>query len=154
MACPDSRTKEGFETQLGVNHLAHFLLFQLLQPTLLKSATPAFNSRVVALSSSGHRTSAVRFDDLDFSKAGYDPWLAYGQSKTANVSLSVFDVLACMSCFRAACGPHKVLFCISSITSHCTDQLVHLAALWCICEMSAAQIAALLQSLIPLWAHA
>lgn len=87
MACPESKTQEGFEMQFGANHLAHFLLFQLLKPTLLASSTPAFNSRVVALSSSNHRMSGIRFDDLDFKKGGYDPFLAYGQAKTANVSL-------------------------------------------------------------------
>jgi NAD(P)-dependent dehydrogenase (short-subunit alcohol dehydrogenase family) len=89
MACLEGRTKEGFETQFGVNHLAHFLLFQLLKPTLLASSTPAFNSRVVSLSSSGHRACGIQFDDLDFKKAGYNPWQAYGQAKTANVSLLI-----------------------------------------------------------------
>ena len=86
MATPEGTTKDGFETQLGVNHLAHFLLFQLLKPTLLASSTPDFHSRVVSLSSSSHRASGVHLDDLDLKKAGYDPWVAYSQSKTANVS--------------------------------------------------------------------
>lgn len=88
MATPEGTTQDGFETQFGVNHLGHFLLFQLLKPTLLASSTPHFNSRVVSLASSNHRFSAVQFDDLGFKKAGYQPYLSYGQSKTANVSCS------------------------------------------------------------------
>ncbi|KAK9802621.1 hypothetical protein WJX73_005824 [Symbiochloris irregularis] len=84
MACPEGKTKDGFETQLGVNHLAHFLLFQLLKPTLLASSTPEFNSRVVAVSSSGHRGGSVQFDDLNFEN-GYNKWKAYAQSKTAMI---------------------------------------------------------------------
>lgn len=85
MAAPYSTTEDGFELQLGTNHYAHFLLFQLLKPLLL-SSTP---SRVVCLSSSGHRRSPVRFDDIDFSGGEtYDRWLAYGQSKTANIYMA------------------------------------------------------------------
>ncbi|KAK7420368.1 hypothetical protein QQX98_002791 [Neonectria punicea] len=54
MATPEGRTKDGFETQFGINHVGHFLLFELLQSTLLASSTPAFNSRVVVLSSLAH----------------------------------------------------------------------------------------------------
>ena len=84
MATPEGKTKDGLETQFGVNHIAHFLLFQLLKPTLLASSTPAFNSRVVMLSSSAHKRSPVLFGDFNQQKKGYDPWIAYGQSKTAN----------------------------------------------------------------------
>ena len=56
MASPEGKTKDGFETQFGVNHLAHHLLFQLLKPALLASAAPGFCSRVVCLSSVGERT--------------------------------------------------------------------------------------------------
>jgi NAD(P)-dependent dehydrogenase (short-subunit alcohol dehydrogenase family) len=85
MATPEGRTEDGFETQFGTNHVAHFLLFQLLKPTLLHSSTPSFNSRVVMVSSSGHGFSPVLFGDFDLKKRGYDPWIAYGQSKTANI---------------------------------------------------------------------
>ncbi|TPX56365.1 hypothetical protein PhCBS80983_g04571 [Powellomyces hirtus] len=85
MACPQGKTKEGFETQFGTNHLGHFLLFQLLKDALLSSSTPAFNSRVVAVSSMGHRSSPILFDDYNFEKTAYAPWTAYGQSKTANI---------------------------------------------------------------------
>lgn len=85
MACPESRTHDGFETQFGTNHLGHFLLFQLLKPLLLSSSSPTSASRVIMVSSRGHRSKPVQLDDLDFSKAGYSPWAAYGQSKTANI---------------------------------------------------------------------
>ena len=88
MACPEGQTKEGHETQFGVNHLAHYLLFQLLKPALLASSTPGFQSRVVSLSSGSHRSGRIHFDDLNLKKMGYDPWVAYNQSKTANVSLT------------------------------------------------------------------
>ncbi|DBB06812.1 TPA: hypothetical protein ACH3X3_009474 [Trebouxia sp. C0006] len=88
MACPEGHTKEGFETQFGTNHVAHFLLFQLLKPALLASSTPEFNSRLVSVSSSGHEYSRILFDDLNLKKAGYDMWKAYGQSKTANIYLA------------------------------------------------------------------
>lgn len=88
MATPEGRTADGFETQFGTNHLAHFLLFQLLKPTLLASSTPGFNSRVVCLSSSGHRGAGIQFDDYNFEKGDYAPWTAYGQSKTANIYMA------------------------------------------------------------------
>ena len=89
MATPEGRTKDGFETQFGTNHLAHFFLFQLLKSTLLKSSTLAFQSRVVCVSSTGHRYSTVQFDDYNFdTPSSYDPWKAYGQSKTGNVYLA------------------------------------------------------------------
>ncbi|KAJ3117509.1 hypothetical protein HDU96_006438 [Phlyctochytrium bullatum] len=88
MACPEGTTKDGFETQFGTNHLGHFLLFHLLKPALLASSTPAFHSRVVSVSSAGHRISPL---DIDLVRAGfkkyptYVPFVAYGQSKLANV---------------------------------------------------------------------
>lgn len=88
MATPEGRTADGFETQLGTCHLAHFLLFQLLKPTLLSSSTETFNSRVIALSSSGHRGGGIRFEDYNFEKETYSPWVAYGQAKTANIYMA------------------------------------------------------------------
>ncbi|KAM5343373.1 hypothetical protein ACJ41O_011910 [Fusarium nematophilum] len=85
MATPEGKTEDGFETQFGTNHLGHFLLFQLLKPALLASTTLSFQSRVVSLASMAHRNGGVRFDDINFEKEAYDPWLAYGQSKTANI---------------------------------------------------------------------
>lgn len=88
MTCPEGTTRDGFETHFGVNHLGHFLLFELLRPALLASSTPAFHSRVVTVTSLGHRFSPVRFDDLDLKRHGYHPFIAYGQSKTANIYLA------------------------------------------------------------------
>jgi NAD(P)-dependent dehydrogenase (short-subunit alcohol dehydrogenase family) len=87
MAVPYGQTEDGFELQFGTNHVGHFLLFQLLKDTLLKSSTPEFNSRVVAVSSTGHRISPVLFEQNFDWKDGkdYNSWIAYGQSKTANV---------------------------------------------------------------------
>ncbi|KAK9440794.1 short chain dehydrogenase [Metarhizium brunneum] len=86
MACPYTKTKDGFERQFAVNHLAHYLFTRLLLPTLISSSTPAFNSRIVNVSSSGHGMSPVNFDNYNFDQPdSYDPWLSYGQSKTANI---------------------------------------------------------------------
>ncbi|KAI1749381.1 hypothetical protein F4782DRAFT_533500 [Xylaria castorea] len=85
---PEGRTADGFEVHLGTNHLSHFLLFQLLKPTLLRSSTPDFQSRVVAVSSTAHRTAPLNFDDLNFEKRKYDGVAAYGQSKLANVYMA------------------------------------------------------------------
>ncbi|KAI1128902.1 hypothetical protein F5Y10DRAFT_164695 [Nemania abortiva] len=85
---PEGRTQDGFEVHLGTNHLAHFLLFELLKPTLLRSSTPEFHSRVVAVSSTAHRTAPLNFDDLNFEKRKYDGVAAYGQSKLANVYMA------------------------------------------------------------------
>lgn len=89
MATPEGRTKDGFETQFGTNHVAHFLLFQLLKPTLLKSSAMGFQSRVICVSSFGHREGPIRFDDYNFDKpSSYNAWAAYGQSKTANIYMA------------------------------------------------------------------
>lgn len=85
MACPFGLTEDGYERQLGSNHFGHFLLFRLLEPMLSQSGTEAAPSRVIALSSGGHRFGGVRFDDMNFEKGPYDPLAAYGQSKTANI---------------------------------------------------------------------
>lgn len=85
MACPLERTPQGWELQLATNHLGHFLLTGLLVPLLRESAP----SRVVSVSSRGHRFSPVVFDDLHYERRPYDKWEAYGQSKTANVLFAV-----------------------------------------------------------------
>jgi NAD(P)-dependent dehydrogenase (short-subunit alcohol dehydrogenase family) len=80
MACPYSTTVDGFESQFGVNHLAHFVLVTSLLPEL-KAGKPA---RVVMVSSVANKIGGVNFDDINWEK-NYDKWLAYGQSKTANI---------------------------------------------------------------------
>ncbi|MCY3616922.1 MAG: shikimate dehydrogenase, partial [Acidimicrobiaceae bacterium] len=80
MSCPEGRTADGFETQFGTNHLGHFALTARLMPLLLAADRP----RVVTLSSGGHRISDVALDDPNFERADYDPWIAYGRSKSAN----------------------------------------------------------------------
>lgn len=85
MASPEGQTKDGFETQFGTNHLGHFLLFQLLKPTLLSSSSKDFNSRVVVVSSTGHRGGKIHFGDFAMKKSGYTPWKAYGQAKLATL---------------------------------------------------------------------
>ena len=85
MACPLARTAQGFEMQFATNHLGHFLLAGLLAPALLRGAP----SRVVSVSSRGHRFSPVVFEDIHFERRPYDKWSAYGQSKTANVLFAV-----------------------------------------------------------------
>jgi NAD(P)-dependent dehydrogenase (short-subunit alcohol dehydrogenase family) len=84
MATPEGRTADGFETQFGTNHLGHFLLVNRLRPLL--AGGPA---RIVNLSSAGHRFSNVVLDDINFEQSPYDPWLAYGRSKTANILFAV-----------------------------------------------------------------
>lgn len=82
-------TKDGFEAQFGTNHLAHFLLFQRLKKLLLSSATPDFPSKVICVSSSGHKETGIHFDDPQLAQPGvYGPWIGYGQSKTANVYMA------------------------------------------------------------------
>jgi NAD(P)-dependent dehydrogenase (short-subunit alcohol dehydrogenase family) len=85
MACPLARTAEGCELQFGTNHIGHFLLTALLVPALKSSAA----ARIVNLSSNGHRTAPVDFDDPQFERRHYEKWLAYGQAKTANILFSV-----------------------------------------------------------------
>ena len=91
MAAPYGTTKDGFETQIGVNHFAHFLLFELLKPLLLETAkTDGTSSRVVNLSSAGHRMGTVQFSnnaELEKWNKGenYHKWASYGQAKTANI---------------------------------------------------------------------
>ncbi len=80
MATPLSYTEDGFESQFGTNHIGHFALTAGLLPAL----KAAGNARVVALTSIGHRRSGIHFDDLNFRERPYEPFLGYGQSKTAN----------------------------------------------------------------------
>jgi NAD(P)-dependent dehydrogenase (short-subunit alcohol dehydrogenase family) len=85
MATPLTRTAEGWELQFATNHLGHFALATGLHGAL----AAAGNARVVSVSSSAHRRSAVIFEDIHFLRRPYEPWLAYGQSKTANILFAV-----------------------------------------------------------------
>ncbi len=80
MACPYSKTADGYEAQFGVNHLAHFLFVTSILSEL-KAGKPA---RVVIVSSVANKFGNINFDDINWEK-NYDKWLAYGQSKTANI---------------------------------------------------------------------
>lgn len=80
MACPETRVGPGWEAQFGVNHMGHFALTSALMPLLQKTA----GTRVVSLTSTGHKTSDIHWDDIQFTTGHYDKWQAYGQSKTAN----------------------------------------------------------------------
>ena len=83
MATPFGHTDDGFETQFGTNHLGHFVLVN----RLMSSVRPG--GRVVIVSSNGHRGADVDLDDPNFDITPYDPWVAYGRSKTANSLFAV-----------------------------------------------------------------
>ena len=86
MAAPQGKTADGFETQFGINHLGHFVFVNRLA-SLLRDG-----SRVVMLSSAGHRFADVDVGDPNFEHRAYDPWLGYGGAKTSNILFAVeFD---------------------------------------------------------------
>lgn len=85
MAEPLNRTPEGWEHQFATNHLGHFGLALGLHDALAEAG----NARIVSVSSSAHLRSPVVFDDIHFENREYEPWSAYGQSKTANVLFAV-----------------------------------------------------------------
>ncbi|RKR90458.1 NAD(P)-dependent dehydrogenase (short-subunit alcohol dehydrogenase family) [Micromonospora pisi] len=85
MASPEQRTTDGWEMQFATNHLGHFALTFGLYEAL----AAAGGARIVAVSSSAHMLSPVIFDDVQFYFRAYDPWLAYGQSKSANILFAV-----------------------------------------------------------------
>lgn len=84
MATPETYTRHGWGLQLATNHLGHFAL-----ALGLHDALAAEGARVVSVSSSDHQLSPVVLDDLHFRFRPYDPWLAYGQSRTANILFAV-----------------------------------------------------------------
>lgn len=81
MCCPQGKTKDGFETHFGTNHLGHFLLTMLLLPRMVQSR-PA---RIVNVSSAAHMRGHIDFADLNWEKREYSAIGAYGQSKLANI---------------------------------------------------------------------
>jgi NAD(P)-dependent dehydrogenase (short-subunit alcohol dehydrogenase family) len=86
MATPFGKTIDGFEIQFGVNHIGHFELVNRLEPLLVD------HGRLVVLSSQAHRLSDVDLDDPNFEAQDYEPFVAYGRSKTANALFAVeFD---------------------------------------------------------------
>lgn len=86
MATPFGHTADGFETQFGTNHLGHFVLVNRIAPLIRAGG------RLINLSSAGHRFSNVDLEDPNFERTPYDPFLAYGRSKTANILFAVaFD---------------------------------------------------------------
>ncbi len=84
MACPETRVGPGWEAQFATNHLGHYALINRLWPALIADG----GARVVALSSTGHKLSPIRWDDVQF-EADYDKWVAYGQAKTANALFAI-----------------------------------------------------------------
>lgn len=84
MASPEQRVGPGWEAQFATNHLGHYTLVNALWPALAASG----DARVISLSSTGHKLSPIRFDDVNFD-GGYDKWRAYGQAKTANALFAV-----------------------------------------------------------------
>jgi len=86
MATPFSHTADGFEAQFGTNHLGHFVLANRIVPLIRAGG------RLINVSSSGHRFSNVDLQDPNFERTPYDPFVAYGRSKTANILFAVaFD---------------------------------------------------------------
>jgi len=86
MATPFGHTADGFETQFGTNHLGHFVLVNRIAPLIRAGG------RLVNLSSAGHRFANVDLEDPNFERTPYDPFVAYGRSKTANILFAVaFD---------------------------------------------------------------
>jgi NAD(P)-dependent dehydrogenase (short-subunit alcohol dehydrogenase family) len=86
MATPFGHTTDGFETQFGTNHLGHFVFVNRIAPLIRAGG------RLITLSSSGHRFSNVDLGDSNFERTAYEPFVAYGRSKTANILFAVaFD---------------------------------------------------------------
>jgi NAD(P)-dependent dehydrogenase (short-subunit alcohol dehydrogenase family) len=86
MATPFGHTADGFETQFGTNHLGHFVLVNRIA-SLIRDG-----GRLINLSSSGHRYANVDLDDPNFERTPYEPFVAYGRSKTSNILFAVaFD---------------------------------------------------------------
>jgi len=86
MATPFGHTADGFETQFGTNHLGHFVLVNRIA-SLVRAG-----GRLINLSSAGHRYSTIDLEDPNFEHTPYDPFVAYGRSKTANILFAVeFD---------------------------------------------------------------
>jgi NAD(P)-dependent dehydrogenase (short-subunit alcohol dehydrogenase family) len=111
MATPLRRTTDGFELQIGTNHLGHFALTGLLLDRI--------TDRVVTVSSSGHRMGHIRFDDLNWDHGRYSRWGAYGQAKLANL-LFTYELqrrLAAAGSRRSAMAAHPG-YAATNLQSH------------------------------------
>ena len=116
MATPEGRTADGFETQFGTNHLGHFVLVNRLRPLL--AGGPA---RIVNLTSAGHRFSDVVLDDVNFEQTAYDPWQAYGRSKTANILFAVELDRRGRATAQRACAVHPGTI-LTELGRHLTEE--------------------------------
>ncbi|KIX03372.1 uncharacterized protein Z518_06924 [Rhinocladiella mackenziei CBS 650.93] len=120
-------SKQGIEIQFATNHVGHFLFTKLLWPKI-KAAGPG--SRIINLTSLGHKIGPVRFDDYNFSDGQeYDPWSAYGQSKTANVlfSLALAQKLRPLGMQSYAVHPGGIFG--TSLADHIKDVVAALASI-------------------------
>jgi NAD(P)-dependent dehydrogenase (short-subunit alcohol dehydrogenase family) len=119
MACPESRTADGFEMQFGTNHLGHFELTRRLLPAILAGTAP----RVICLTSSAHDIADVDLDDPNFERTPYDAWLAYGRSKSANAlhALALAQRYPVDEVFAASVHPGAIM---TSLGRHLDDELM------------------------------
>lgn len=87
MACPETKTEDGFEMQMGTNHFGHFLLTELLLPLLRKSSASGCVPRIVIVSSMAHKSGKMNWEDIHYQKnpGSYERFRSYGQSKLANI---------------------------------------------------------------------
>ncbi len=128
MAIKDFTTnKAGIEIQFATNHLGHFLLTKLLMPKILAAGA---GSRIVNLTSLGHKIGPVRFDDFNFKNGKeYDEWSGYGQSKTANIlfSVALADRLKAHNIQSYSVHPGGIYN--TNLAAHITDIQTSLAAI-------------------------
>ena len=123
MNSPFALTEDGFETQFGTNHLGHFVLVNRLLPLVVDGG------RVVILSSSAHRAADVDLDDHSFAGSTYEPFIAYGRSKTANVLFAVaLDARLQGRGIRATALHPGGIF--TELMRHTTQQMLEQMAAW------------------------
>jgi NAD(P)-dependent dehydrogenase (short-subunit alcohol dehydrogenase family) len=113
MAVPERRTADGFELQIGTNHLGHFALTNLLLPHV--------TDRVVSVASGAHRMGRIRLDDLNWERGGYQRWRAYGQSKLANL-LFTLELQRRLAPDRRAVAAHPG-YSATNLQSHTSNRL-------------------------------
>ncbi|EXJ57565.1 hypothetical protein A1O7_07913 [Cladophialophora yegresii CBS 114405] len=119
--------KNGIEIQFATNHLGHFLFTKLLFPKILAAGS---GSRIVNLTSLGHKIGPVRFDDYNFLEGKeYDPWSGYGQSKTANILFSLYLANKLRDHGIQSYGVHPGSIYETQLGNHLTDIAVALAAI-------------------------